>query len=222
MECQFNKMKIKKIRLPFSKRCIFALYRIKIKNMKLVFATNNKNKIIEVQQMLPPTIEIISLESIGCFEEIPETAATIEENAIMKANYVTQKYGYDCFSDDTGLEVSALNGAPGVYSARYAGEQRNSDDNMNKLLDDLSNKANRNAQFKTVIALNLNGKQHLFTGIAKGEITLEKTGNQGFGYDPIFKPKGFDLTFAQLSLEEKGSISHRGKATEQLIAFLKN
>jgi XTP/dITP diphosphohydrolase len=190
--------------------------------MKLVFATNNKNKILEVQQMLPSTIEIISLESIGCFEEIPETAATIEENAIMKANYVTQKYGYNCFADDTGLEVEALNGEPGVFSARYAGEQRNADDNMNKLLDSLSKETNRNAQFKTVIALNLKGKQHLFTGIARGEITSEKIGNQGFGYDPIFKPEGYEVTFAQLSLEEKGTISHRGKATEQLIAFLKN
>lgn len=190
--------------------------------MKLVFATNNKNKIIEVQQMLPSTIELISLENIGCLEEIPETAATIEENAIMKANYVTRNYGYDCFADDTGLEVAALNGEPGVYSARYAGEQCNSDDNMNKLLGALSNETNRKAQFKTVIALNLNGKQHLFTGIAVGEITLEKTGNQGFGYDPIFKPIGFDVTFAQLSLEEKSAISHRGKATKQLIDFLKN
>jgi XTP/dITP diphosphohydrolase len=190
--------------------------------MKLVFATNNKNKILEVQQLLPSTIEIISLESIGCFEEIPETADTIEENAIMKANYVTQKYGYNCFADDTGLEVEALNGAPGVFSARYAGEQRNSDDNMNKLLAELSNKTNKNAQFKTVIVLNLNGKQHLFTGIAKGKITLEKTGNQGFGYDPIFQPEGYEVTFAQLSLAEKSLISHRGKATEQLIAFLKN
>jgi len=190
--------------------------------MKLVFATNNKNKIIEVQQMLPPSIEIISLESIGCFEEIPETAETIEENAVMKANYITQKYGYDCFADDTGLEVEALNGEPGVFSARYAGEQRNADDNMSKLLAALADETNRNAQFKTVIALNITGNQHLFTGIALGEITLEKTGNQGFGYDPIFKPQGFDLTFAQLSLEEKGAISHRGKATEQLIAFLKN
>jgi XTP/dITP diphosphohydrolase len=187
--------------------------------MKLVFATNNKNKILEVQQLLPPTIEIISLESIGCFEEIPETADTIEENAIMKANYVNQKYGYDCFADDTGLEVDALNGAPGVYSARYAGEQRNADDNMNKLLEALINKTDRNAQFKTVIALNINGQQHLFSGISRGEITLEKTGNQGFGYDPIFQPDGFSETFAQLSMEKKGEISHRGKATEQLIAF---
>jgi XTP/dITP diphosphohydrolase len=189
--------------------------------MKLVFATNNKYKILEVQQLLPETIEIVSLESIGCFEEIPETATTIEENAIMKANYVTQKYGYNCFADDTGLEVDALNGAPGVFSARYAGEQRSSDDNMSKLLDALSNKINRKAQFKTIIALNLNGKQHLFTGIAKGEITLKKIGNQGFGYDPIFIPEGHTATFAQLSLEEKGNISHRGKATEQLINFLK-
>jgi len=189
--------------------------------MKLVFATNNKNKILEVQQLLPSTIEIISLESIGCLEEIPETADTIEENAIMKANYVTRNYGYDCFADDTGLEVAALNGAPGVFSARYAGKQRNSEDNMNKLLEALTHKTNRNAQFKTVIALNLNGKQQLFTGIASGEITLEKTGNQGFGYDPIFQPEGFEVTFAQLSLKEKGAISHRGKATEQLINFLK-
>ena len=189
--------------------------------MKLVFATNNQNKILEVQQMIPSNIEIISLESIGCFEEIPETADTIEENAIMKANYVTQKYGYNCFADDTGLEVEALKGEPGVFSARYAGAQRNSDDNMNKVLKALADETNRNAQFKTVIALNLNGKQHLFTGIAKGEITLEKTGNQGFGYDPIFKPEGFDITFAQLSLEEKGAISHRAKAMKQLIEFLK-
>jgi XTP/dITP diphosphohydrolase len=190
--------------------------------MQLVFATNNKNKILEVQQMLPSTIEIISLESIGCFEEIPETAATIEENAILKANYVSQKYGYDSFADDTGLEVEALNGAPGVFSARYAGEKCNDDDNMNKLLEALSDKPNRNAQFKTVIALNLNGKQHLFTGIARGEITQNKTGNQGFGYDPIFQPEGLSQTFAQLSLEEKSQISHRGKAMRQLIAFLKN
>lgn len=189
--------------------------------MKLVFATNNKNKILEVQQMLPDDIEIVSLENIGCFEEIPETAPTIEENAIMKANYITKKYGYDCFADDTGLEVEALSGEPGVFSARYAGKQRNSDDNMDKLLDNLFNKSNRNAQFKTIIALNLNGTQQLFKGIVRGQITLEKLGNQGFGYDPIFKPEGYNQTFAQLSLEEKSVISHRGKATQQLINFLK-
>ena len=189
--------------------------------MKLVFATNNKNKILEVQQLLPESIEIISLESIGCFEEIPETGATIEENAIMKANYITYKYGYDCFADDTGLEVDALNGAPGVYSARYAGEQRNSEDNMNLLLEALNENTNRKAQFKTVIALNINGKQHLFTGIARGEITSKKTGSEGFGYDPIFKPDNYKETFAQLSLAIKNSISHRGKATKELIDFLK-
>lgn len=171
--------------------------------------------------MLPDTIKILSLESIGCYEEIPETAETIEGNAILKANYVTRNYGYDCFADDTGLEVDSLNGEPGVFSARYAGEQRNAADNMNKLLEALSNKNNRKAQFKTVIALNLNGKQHLFTGIARGEITLEKTGNQGFGYDPIFKPEEYQETFAQLSLDIKNKISHRGKATLQLIDFLK-
>ena len=189
--------------------------------MQLVFASNNKNKILEIQSILPDTIEILSLESIGCYEDIPETATTIEGNAILKANYVTQKYGYNCFADDTGLEVDALNGEPGVYSARYAGEQRNSDDNMDKLLECLSDKSNRKAQFKTVIALNLNRKQHLFTGIARGEITLEKSGNQGFGYDPIFKPEEYQETFAQLSLDIKNKISHRGKATQLLINFLK-
>ena len=190
--------------------------------MKIVFASNNKNKIIELQSMLPESVTILSLESIGCHEEIPETASTIEGNAILKANYVTQKYGYDCFADDTGLEVLALDGAPGVYSARYAGEQRNPEDNMNLLLKNLTDKETRAAQFKTVIALNLNGEQHLFTGIAKGEITLEKIGNQGFGYDPIFQPEGFTETFAQLPLELKNEISHRGKATKQLLMHLSN
>jgi XTP/dITP diphosphohydrolase len=188
--------------------------------MKIVFATNNQNKIKEIQSMLPSSIEIISLESIGCLEEIPETAETIEENAIMKANYVTQKYGFDCFADDTGLEVEALNGEPGVFSARYAGEQKSAEDNMDKLLLNLENKINRDAQFKTVITLNLKGKQYLFTGIARGTITLERMGNKGFGYDPIFKPEGYEETFAQLSLETKNTISHRGKATLELISFL--
>ncbi|PWA09298.1 non-canonical purine NTP diphosphatase [Flavobacterium laiguense] len=190
--------------------------------MQLVFATNNSNKIKEIQSMLPESIEIISLESIGCHEEIPETADTIEKNAIMKANYVTEKYGYDCFADDTGLEVDALNGEPGVFSARYAGEQRSSEDNMTQLLSNLEDKTNRKAQFKTVITLNLKGKQYLFTGISRGEITLERTGNQGFGYDPIFRPENYQETFAQLSLETKNKISHRGKATVELIAFLTN
>ena len=188
--------------------------------MQIVFASSNKNKIIEIQSMLPESIQILSLEDIGCLEEIPETADTIMGNAILKADYVTKKYGYDCFADDTGLEVSALNGEPGVYSARYAGEQCSSEDNMNKLLDNLSDKNNRKAQFKTVIALNINGKQQLFTGIAEGEITLEKTGNKGFGYDSIFRPLGYTETFAELSLEIKNEISHRGKATQDLIKFL--
>ena len=188
--------------------------------MNLVFASNNKNKIKEIQSILPETIKILSLEEIGCHEEIPETANTIEGNAILKANYVTEKYGYDCFADDTGLEVTALNGEPGVYSARYAGEQRDANDNMNKLLEALSAKSDRSAQFKTVIALNLKGKQSLFTGIAKGTITLNKTGNQGFGYDPIFQPENYSETFAELSSEIKNKISHRGKATQQLIDLL--
>lgn len=188
--------------------------------MKLVFASNNKNKIAEIQSMLPESIKILSLEDINCLEDIPETADTIEGNAILKADYVTQKYGYDCFADDTGLEVLALNGEPGVYSARYAGEQKNADDNMNKLLEGLKNEKNRDAQFKTVITLNLEGKQYLFTGIAKGEITHTKTGTNGFGYDPIFKPENFDKTFAELPLETKNTIGHRGKAVKQLIDFL--
>lgn len=188
--------------------------------MKLVFASNNKNKIKEIQQMLPESITILSLEDIGCTEEIPETADTIEGNAILKANYISEKYGYDCFADDTGLEVEALNGEPGVYSARYAGEQKNSDDNMDKLLLNLENLSNRKAQFKTVITLNLNNEQHLFTGIVKGNIIKEKIGTQGFGYDPIFAAENDTRTFAQLSIEEKSIISHRGIAVKQLIDFL--
>lgn len=188
--------------------------------MKLVFASNNKNKIAEIQSMLPENIRILSLEDINCLEDIPETADTIEGNAVLKADYVTTKYGYDCFADDTGLEVNALNGEPGVYSARYAGEQKNADDNMNKLLDELKNQESRSAQFKTVIALNLNGKQQLFTGIAKGSITKNKMGTNGFGYDPIFKPENFAETFAELPLATKNQIGHRGKAVQQLIDYL--
>lgn len=188
--------------------------------MKIVFATNNLHKIEEIQALLPSNIEILSLESIGCVEEIPETAATIEENAVMKANYILENYGYDCFADDTGLEVEILNGEPGVYSARYAGEARSADDNMTKLLQKLEGKSNRNAQFKTVICLNINGKQQLFVGIANGKIRTQKVGNSGFGYDPIFCPLGFDVTFAQLSLDEKNRISHRAKAASLLIDYL--
>ena len=188
--------------------------------MKLVFASNNKNKIQEIQALVPNIIQIVSLEEIGCIEDIPETADTIEGNAILKANYVTEKYGYDCFADDTGLEVDTLNGAPGVYSARYAGEQKDANDNMDKLLSELKDESNRKANFKTVIALNLNGKQNLFTGIINGKIIEEKIGTNGFGYDPIFVADGFDKTFAELSMEEKSTISHRGIAVKELILFL--
>jgi XTP/dITP diphosphohydrolase len=188
--------------------------------MQLVFASNNKHKIQEIQALVPTDFQILSLEDIGCFEEIPETANTIEGNAILKANYVTKNYGYPCFADDTGLEVDALLGAPGVYSARYAGEQKNAEDNMNKLLHELGYITNRKAQFKTVICLNINGTQQLFTGIINGKIIHEKTGLNGFGYDPIFVADGSDKTFAELSLQEKASISHRGIAVTQLLAFL--
>lgn len=188
--------------------------------MQLVFASNNKNKIKEIQALVSDTIKIISLEDIGCIKDIPETAETIEGNAILKANYVTEKYGYPCFADDTGLEVEALNGAPGVYSARYAGEQKDANDNMDKLLLELKDKSNRKANFKTVICLNLNGTQQLFRGIITGKIIDEKIGTNGFGYDPIFIAEGHQKTFAQLTLVEKAHISHRGIAVAQLIAFL--
>ncbi|MBY8961872.1 non-canonical purine NTP diphosphatase [Flavobacterium sp. D11R37] len=188
--------------------------------MKLVFASNNKNKLNEIKLRLPSEIELLSLEDIGCFEEIPETADTIEGNAILKADYVTQKYGYNCFADDTGLEVEVLNGAPGVHSARYAGEAKSAEANMEKLLHELKGQANRNARFKTVIALNLEGSQHLFTGIVNGEITTEKVGSGGFGYDPVFKPEGKNATFAEIPAEEKAERSHRGRAVKQLIDFL--
>lgn len=189
--------------------------------MQLVFASNNKNKIREIQLLLPNSIAVLSLEDIGCFDDIPETADTIEGNAMLKADYITQKFGYNCFADDTGLEVEALNGEPGVYSARYAGEQKDANDNMDKLLLNLNGKANRSAQFKTVIALNINGNQHLFTGIIKGKIIEEKMGTNGFGYDPIFVADGYTETFAELSIEEKSTISHRGLAVKQLVDFLK-
>ena len=188
--------------------------------MKLVFATNNLNKLKEVQSILPEHIELLSLKDIGCHEDIPETQDTIEGNAIQKADYLKTHYGYDCFADDTGLEVMALNGAPGVYSARYAGPQRDADDNMNKLLINLESKEDRSAQFKTVIALILNGERHTFTGICKGDITTSKSGNKGFGYDPIFKSEGYQKTFAEMDLDLKNEIGHRGKAVKQLVAFL--
>ncbi|WP_179376352.1 non-canonical purine NTP diphosphatase [Winogradskyella wichelsiae] len=189
--------------------------------MQLVFATNNLNKLKEVQAIMPQHIKLISLKDIACNEDIPETQPTIEGNAIQKAEYLKKHYNYDCFADDTGLEVEALKGEPGVFSARYAGPQRNSEDNTNKLLTELSDKPNRTAQFKTVIALHLNGELHTFTGICKGEITVTQHGKGGFGYDPVFKADGYDKTFAEISLEEKNKIGHRGKAVAKLIRFLK-
>lgn len=188
--------------------------------MKIVFATQNLNKLKEVQGIMPSSIELLSLDEIGCLDEIPETAETIEGNAIIKADFVKDNYKLDCFADDTGLEVEALHGAPGVHSARYAGENKNNEDNTAKLLSQLEGKENRNAQFKTVIALNLDGHQLLFTGICKGIITTEKIGTEGFGYDSVFKPEGSYKTFAQMSLEEKAQISHRGIALKNLIGYL--
>ncbi|WP_250434523.1 non-canonical purine NTP diphosphatase [Hanstruepera flava] len=188
--------------------------------MQLVFATNNLNKLNEVQKLIPSHITLLSLKDIGCEVDIPETQKTIEGNAIQKAQYIKEHYGYDCFADDTGLEVEALNGEPGVFSARYAGEQRHAEDNMNLLLENLHQKTNRNAQFKTVIALHFNNDLKTFTGICKGEITQKKHGDKGFGYDPIFKAKGQTKTFAEISLDKKNKIGHRGKAIKQLVAFL--
>ncbi|MFZ2283918.1 MAG: non-canonical purine NTP diphosphatase [Lutibacter sp.] len=187
--------------------------------LKLVFATNNQHKLQEVQAMLT-NFEIVSLAEINCFEDIPETAGTLEGNAILKANFITDKYGLDCFADDTGLEVEALNNEPGVYSARYAGEDNNAEANMNKLLNNLKNNPNRRAQFKTAIALNIQGKQFIFEGVCKGTILTEKRGDSGFGYDPIFMPNGFSRSFAEMNLAEKGNISHRGKAVEKLVTYL--
>lgn len=189
--------------------------------MKLVFATNNLNKLKEVQKMLVDSIEILSLKDINCFEEVDETEPTLEGNAKLKANYITENYGYNCFADDTGLEVESLNGQPGVYSARYAGEPANSENNIQKILLELRHKDNRNAQIRTAICLNLEGKQFLFEGICKGEILEKKQGEQGFGYDPIFKPQGFHQSFAEMSALEKNNISHRGIAIRKLVDFLK-
>lgn len=190
--------------------------------MKIIFASNNKNKVQEIQNQVPKSIEIVTLEEIGCTEDIAETGSTLEENAIIKANYITEKYGLPCFADDTGLEIDALNGEPGVYSARYAGEDKNADKNMDLVLQKLHNITNRKALFKTVIALNINNEQHLFTGIVEGEIRNKKIGTNGFGYDPIFEPENLGKTFAEMTLEEKNKLSHRGRAVEKLIDFLSN
>jgi len=188
--------------------------------MQLVFATNNRNKLKEVQALVLEPIQLLSLEDIDCLEDIPETQLTIEGNAIQKIEYLKKHYNIDGFADDTGLEVKALHGEPGVFSARYAGDQRNAQDNMDKLLKNLEGKTNRSAQFKTVIALTLKGQLHTFTGICKGTILTEKRGDQGFGYDPIFQPEGYEQTFAEMDLALKNQIGHRGKAIQQLVQFL--
>ena len=187
--------------------------------MNIVFATNNSNKIKEVQALLPSHIKLVSLEEIGCLEDIPETQDTIEGNAIQKADYIKEHYGLDCFADDTGLEVMALDGAPGVYSARYAGPLRNADDNMNLVLSELASKDNRSARFKTVIAMHFQGEFITFEGICEGKISKNKTGTGGFGYDPIFQPKSYEKSFAEISLEEKNRIGHRGTAISKLVTY---
>jgi len=188
--------------------------------MQLVFATNNLNKLKEVQSFIPSSIKLLSLKDIGCFEDVPETQNTIKGNAIQKAKYIKEHYGYNCFADDTGLEVETLNNEPGVFSARYAGPKRDANDNMDLLLKNLKDKPNRNAQFKTVVALHINDKLETFTGICKGEITQTKKGNKGFGYDPIFMPNGYTKTFAEIDLKLKNKIGHRGKAVALLVQFL--
>jgi XTP/dITP diphosphohydrolase len=187
--------------------------------IKIVFATNNKNKIKEVQKLLPSNIELISLKDIGCEDDIPETQHTIKGNSIQKVNYINSKYNLDCFADDTGLEISALNGDPGVLSARYAGSERNSKKNIEKVLKNLNNIKNRNARFKTVIALSYKGEILTFEGVCEGVISNEIQGDGGFGYDPIFKPKGINKTFAELSFDEKNKISHRAIAIKKLIDY---
>ena len=188
---------------------------------KLVFVTNNPHKLAEVSEILKDKIEILSLKDIQCNEDIPETSDTIEGNALQKAAFIRKNYGMDCFADDTGLEVEALNGEPGVYSARYAGENKNAGDNVKKLLDNLKDETNRKARFKTVIALILDNRTYLFEGIVQGEIIREETGNSGFGYDPVFKPEGFGQTFAEMGPEIKNRISHRALAVNKLYEFIK-
>lgn len=188
--------------------------------MELVFATHNLGKLKEVQRLLPNSIQLLSLDDIGCTDEIPEDGQTLEENALAKAKFVKNTYGLDCFADDTGLLVDALGGSPGVWSARYAGPEKDPVQNMNKLLTELLGESNRTARFKTSIALILKGETHFFSGVAEGSIREEPMGREGFGYDPVFQPEGESRTFAQMAMSEKNAISHRGKALEQLSRHL--
>jgi len=187
---------------------------------QLVFATNNSHKLDEVRAILDGYYHILSLEDIGCREDIPETASTLEGNALLKARFVNERYGYDCFADDTGLEVKALNNAPGVYSARYAGEEKDSAANRQKLLQELEDQSDRSARFRTAIAFIQGGKKYLFEGVVEGEIIREERGTAGFGYDSLFIPQGYTETFAEMSAEEKNSISHRAEAVNRLKTFL--
>ena len=188
---------------------------------KLIFATNNSNKLKEIRKSILD-LEIISLTDLNLNEDIPETGITLKENALQKAQFIHNKTGLNCFADDTGLEIEALNNRPGVYSARYAGENCSAADNMNKVLQELKEKHNRKATFKTVIALILDNSTYYFEGAVEGEILHQKTGDEGFGYDPLFKPKGFEHSFAQMGIDQKNKISHRGIAVKKLIEFLNN
>lgn len=189
--------------------------------MDLVFATNNQHKLKEIQALLGNEFRLLSLMDIGCNEEIPEEQPTLEGNASQKAYFVFEKYGYNCFADDTGLEIEALNGEPGVYSARYAGEDKNADANMEKVLAKMAKINNRNARFRTVISLIINGEEKLFEGIVDGVILTEKRGDSGFGYDPIFQPEDYSVSFAEMELTAKNNISHRGRAVRKLVDYLK-
>lgn len=190
--------------------------------MQLVFATANQNKVAEIQQLVPSFVKLLSLKDINCEEDIPETQATIEGNASQKAFYVYEKYDQNCFADDTGLEVEALDGRPGVLSARYAGESKDANANMDKILSELKEVANRKARFKTVISLVIDGKEIQFVGIVNGIILKEKKGNKGFGYDPIFQPEGYSRAFAEMDITEKNKISHRALAVNKLVEYLKS
>lgn len=190
--------------------------------MELIFATNNAHKVKEIKNAVNGKYDVKSLAEIGCTDDIPETEPTLEGNARLKSEYVVNKFNVNCFADDTGLEIEALNGEPGVYSARYAGEQCSFEDNMNKVLENLEGKENRKAKFRTVISLILEGKEYQFEGSVEGEILKEKSGTEGFGYDPIFRPDGYKETFAEMPLDLKNQISHRGRAVKKLVEFLNN
>lgn len=187
---------------------------------QLVFATNNAHKLQEVSAKIDGQIKLLSLDAIGCFDDIAETGTTFHENASIKSHYIHDKYKLDCFGDDSGLEIDALNGEPGVYSARYAGEHGNHAANIDKVFTGLKDETNRKARFRTVISLIWNGEEHFFDGTVEGTIRHERSGKEGFGYDPIFQPDGYDVTFAEMSLDEKNRISHRAKAMEKLVEFL--